>query len=32
MSPIYDHVGNVTEALYDKVMGVNLKGPSGFRR
>lgn len=27
MSPIYDHVGNVTEALYDKVMGVNLKGP-----
>ncbi len=27
MSPIYDHVNNVTEALYDKVLGVNLKGP-----
>lgn len=27
MSPIYDHVSNVTEALYDKVLDVNLKGP-----
>lgn len=27
MSPIYDHVINVTEALYDKVLAVNLKGP-----
>jgi len=27
LSPIYDHVENVTEALYDKVLGVNLKGP-----
>lgn len=27
MSPIYDHVGNVSEALYDKVLDVNLKGP-----
>jgi NAD(P)-dependent dehydrogenase (short-subunit alcohol dehydrogenase family) len=27
MSPLYDHVGDVTEALYDKVLGVNLKGP-----
>ena len=27
MSPLYDHVGNVTEALYDKVLDVNLKGP-----
>ena len=27
MSPLYDRVVNVTEALYDKVMGVNLKGP-----
>ena len=27
MSPIYDHVNNVTEALYDKVLDVNLKGP-----
>jgi NAD(P)-dependent dehydrogenase (short-subunit alcohol dehydrogenase family) len=27
MSPIYDHVINVTEALYDKVLDVNLKGP-----
>jgi NAD(P)-dependent dehydrogenase (short-subunit alcohol dehydrogenase family) len=27
MSPLYDHVGNVSEALYDKVMDVNLKGP-----
>jgi NAD(P)-dependent dehydrogenase (short-subunit alcohol dehydrogenase family) len=27
MSPLYDHVANVSEALYDKVLGVNLKGP-----
>lgn len=27
MSPIYDHVKNVTEDLYDKVLDVNLKGP-----
>ncbi len=27
MSPIYDHVADVTEALYDKVLDVNLKGP-----
>ena len=27
MSPIYDHVNNVTEALYDKVLDVNLKAP-----
>ncbi len=27
MSPLYDQVANVTEALYDKVLGVNLKGP-----
>ncbi|MEO6398632.1 MAG: glucose 1-dehydrogenase [Tepidiformaceae bacterium] len=27
MSPIYDKIGNVTEALYDKVLDVNLKGP-----
>ena len=27
MSPLYDHISNVTEALYDKVMNVNLKGP-----
>jgi len=27
MSPIYDHVANVGEALYDKVLDVNLKGP-----
>ena len=27
MSPIYDHIVNVTEALYDKVLDVNLKGP-----
>ena len=27
MSPIYDHVVNVTEELYDKVLDVNLKGP-----
>jgi NAD(P)-dependent dehydrogenase (short-subunit alcohol dehydrogenase family) len=27
LSPIYDHVEDVSEALYDKVLGVNLKGP-----
>jgi NAD(P)-dependent dehydrogenase (short-subunit alcohol dehydrogenase family) len=27
LSPIYDHVSNVSEALYDKVLDVNLKGP-----
>lgn len=27
MSPLYPSVDAVTEALYDKVMGVNLKGP-----
>jgi NAD(P)-dependent dehydrogenase (short-subunit alcohol dehydrogenase family) len=27
MSPLYDHISNVTEALYDKVLDVNLKGP-----
>jgi NAD(P)-dependent dehydrogenase (short-subunit alcohol dehydrogenase family) len=27
MSPLYDHVVNVTEELYDKVLAVNLKGP-----
>lgn len=27
MSPIYDHVSNISEALYDKVLDVNLKGP-----
>jgi NAD(P)-dependent dehydrogenase (short-subunit alcohol dehydrogenase family) len=27
MSPTYDHVSQVTEALYDKVLDVNLKGP-----
>jgi NAD(P)-dependent dehydrogenase (short-subunit alcohol dehydrogenase family) len=27
LSPIYDRVSNVTEALYDKVLDVNLKGP-----
>lgn len=27
MSPIYDHIVNVSEALYDKVLDVNLKGP-----
>lgn len=27
MSPIYDRVADVTEDLYDKVLGVNLKGP-----
>lgn len=27
MSPLYDHVSNVSEALWDKVIAVNLKGP-----
>jgi NAD(P)-dependent dehydrogenase (short-subunit alcohol dehydrogenase family) len=27
MSPLYDSVAGVSEELYDKVMGVNLKGP-----
>ena len=27
MSPLYDHVANITEELYDKVLAVNLKGP-----
>jgi NAD(P)-dependent dehydrogenase (short-subunit alcohol dehydrogenase family) len=27
MSPLYDRVVDVTEDLYDKVLGVNLKGP-----
>ena len=27
MSPLYDHVSNVSEALWDKVLDVNLKGP-----
>lgn len=27
MSPLYDRVEDVTEALYDKVLDVNLKGP-----
>ncbi|MEM7321843.1 MAG: glucose 1-dehydrogenase [Actinomycetota bacterium] len=27
MSPLYDSLGSVTEALYQKVMDVNLKGP-----
>jgi len=27
MSPLYDHVSDVSEALYDKVLDVNLKGP-----
>ena len=27
MSPLYDKLTNVTEALYDKVLDVNLKGP-----
>ncbi|MET0147042.1 MAG: SDR family oxidoreductase [Ilumatobacteraceae bacterium] len=27
MSPLYDHVVNVTESLWDKVIDVNLKGP-----
>ena len=27
MSPLYDRVEDVSEALYDKVLDVNLKGP-----
>ncbi|MET7517738.1 glucose 1-dehydrogenase [Streptomyces sp. NPDC005373] len=27
MSPVYENVTDVTEALYDKVLDVNLKGP-----
>ena len=27
MSPLYDDIVNVSEALYDKVLDVNLKGP-----
>lgn len=27
MSPLYESLGQVTEALFDKVIGVNLKGP-----
>ena len=27
MSPVYDSLGDVSEALYDKVLDVNLKGP-----
>jgi NAD(P)-dependent dehydrogenase (short-subunit alcohol dehydrogenase family) len=27
LSPLYDSLANVTEALYDKVLEVNLKGP-----
>ncbi|MFN0096585.1 MAG: SDR family NAD(P)-dependent oxidoreductase [Dehalococcoidia bacterium] len=27
MSPLYPHVSQVSEALYDKVLDVNLKGP-----
>jgi NAD(P)-dependent dehydrogenase (short-subunit alcohol dehydrogenase family) len=27
MSPLYDDVADVTEELFDKVLGVNLKGP-----
>jgi NAD(P)-dependent dehydrogenase (short-subunit alcohol dehydrogenase family) len=27
MSPLYDEVADVSEALYDKVLAVNLKGP-----
>jgi NAD(P)-dependent dehydrogenase (short-subunit alcohol dehydrogenase family) len=27
MSPVYDHIVNMTEALFDKVFEVNLKGP-----
>ncbi|MBV9993813.1 MAG: glucose 1-dehydrogenase [Caulobacteraceae bacterium] len=27
MSPLYDKVEDITEAYYDKVQGVNLKGP-----
>jgi NAD(P)-dependent dehydrogenase (short-subunit alcohol dehydrogenase family) len=27
MSPVYDRVDNVSEDLFDKIIGVNLKGP-----
>ena len=27
MSPLYEHLSDVTEELWDKVIGVNLKGP-----
>lgn len=27
MSPLYDSLGNISEALFDKVIDVNLKGP-----
>ena len=27
MSPVYDELTSVTEELFDKVLGVNLKGP-----
>jgi NAD(P)-dependent dehydrogenase (short-subunit alcohol dehydrogenase family) len=27
MSPLYEHVADVSEALWDKVIGVNMKGP-----
>ena len=27
VSPVYDRLGDVTEALFDKVLDVNLKGP-----
>ncbi len=27
LSPLYDSLEGITEALYDKVLGVNLKGP-----
>ena len=27
MSPLYDKLSNVSESLFDKVIGVNLKGP-----
>ena len=27
MSPLYDKLSDVSEALFDKVVGVNLKGP-----
>jgi Dehydrogenases with different specificities (related to short-chain alcohol dehydrogenases) len=29
MSPLYPSLDQVSEALFDKVIGVNLKGPSG---
>jgi len=27
MSPVYDHVSDVTESMYDSVLALNLKGP-----